>query len=203
MSSAGFQPSFLASANGGAASFRPLFSEQQPADNVDIAVEEEPDDPFARGVEEGQALAALAFDIERQQIQALLASAEALQDEPSEELARLIAETVATLVTQIVETAPIDADWLSAQARKAAGLIGDCDAVRTMCLHPEDIALLDGQIMPLEMRADPDLPRGSIRIDSSAGWVEHGRAQFLVELRTALGVAEDDESDATTGRHKN
>ncbi len=193
MSNAGFQPSFLASANAGAASFRPLFSEGQSAADTESMAPNEPDDPFARGVEEGQALATAAFDVERKQMQTLLANAEALQDEPSEELARLIAETVASLVGQIVETAPIDAEWLSDQAHKAARLIGDCDAVRTMCLHPEDLALLDGQAMPLEMRADPDLPRGSIRIDSSAGWIEHGRAQFLVELRTALGVAEADE----------
>lgn len=200
MSNGGFQPSFLASANEGAASFRPLFSDHQSAPHDDSAVAEEQDDPFARGVEEGQAIAAAAFDVERKQMQALLANAEALQDEPSEELARLIAETVATLVGQIVETAPIETEWLSSQAHKAAELIGDCDAVRTMCLHPKDMALLDGQTMPMEMRADPDLPRGSIRIDSSAGWIEHGRAQFLTELRTALGVAADDEGAVTTGR---
>lgn len=192
MSSAGFQPMFLASAQASNSGFRPLFSAHQTAQSEEIPLEEEVDDPFARGVEEGQALAAVAFDIERQQMRAILASAEALQDEPSEELARLIAETVATLVEQIVETAPIDAEWLSAQARKAASLIGDCDAVRTMCLHPEDMALLNGQAMPLALRADADLPRGSIRIDSSAGWIEHGRAQFLVELRAALGVRQSD-----------
>src|SRR3546814_14963876 len=85
------------------------------------------EDPFARGLAEGMRHVEAAFVAERHRLLALIAATEALQDEPSEELAELIAETVERLVRQIVATAPIDAAWLMEQAETAATMVAACD----------------------------------------------------------------------------
>lgn len=189
----GFAPVALTDAmtrNGG---FRPLsFAPAVP----DVPAEPESpgeidlEDPFALGLAEGQRLAEAAFVAERHQLLALLASAEALQDEPSEELAQLIAATVERLVRQIVATAPIDAEWLQAQVETAAAMIADADKARTLWVHPDDAALLADAPLAMAVESDAAMMRGTVRIETSTGWIEHGRAVYLEELRAALGESE-------------
>ncbi len=170
--------------------FRPLHFGAPPAAAtvpVDAAPTEAADDPFAQGLAEGQRLAEAAFAVEREQLLALVAGAEALQDEPSEELAQLIAETVERLVRQIIGEAPIDAEWLQAQADIAATMVAEADKARTLWVNPADAALLIGAPIALPIEADPAMMRGTVRIETSAGWIEHGRAVYLNELRAALG----------------
>lgn len=187
---AAFAPVALADAMARRSGFRPLsFSggarDTQPghANPADLDL----DDPFARGLAEGQRVAEAAYVAERHQLLALLAGAEALQDEPSEELAQLIARTVERLVHQIVADAPIDAAWLQAQAETAAALVADADKARTLWVHPDDAALLADGPLPLAVESDPAMMRGTVRIETSTGWIEHGRAVYLDELRAALG----------------
>lgn len=189
----GFAPVALADAMARNGGFRPMTfapsayavpAEQDVPDELDL------DDPFARGLAEGQRLAEAAFVPERHQLLALLAGAEALQDEPSEELAQLIAETVERLVRQIVATAPIDAEWLQAQAQTAAAMVADADKARTLWVHPDDAALLADCPLTLALESDPAMMRGTIRLETSSGWIEHGRAVYLDELRTALGTGD-------------
>lgn len=188
-----FTPVALADAMARSSGFRPMSfapsayavpAEQDVPDELDL------DDPFARGLAEGQRLAEAAFIAERHQLLALLAGAEALQDEPSEELAQLIAETVERLVRQIVATAPIDAGWLQAQAQTAADMVADADKARTLWVHPDDAALLADCPLTLALESDPAMMRGTIRLETSTGWIEHGRAVYLDELRTALGTGD-------------
>lgn len=172
--------------------FRPMqFGMPRAAEIVPVErfdAEEAPaDDPFALGLAEGQRLAEAGFAIEREQLLALVAGAEALQDEPSEELAQLIAETVERLVRQIVESAPIDGDWLRAQAETAAAMVAEADKARTLWVNPADAALLMDAPIALPIEADASMARGTVRIETSAGWIEHGRAVYLNELRAALG----------------
>ena len=167
--------------------FRPMHREYAAASDM-ITPSNAIDDPYARGIVDGQELAATAFAEEKLHLRALLNAAENLQAEPSEELAQLIGETVFRLVRQIIENAPVDADWLHEQAQKAADTIADCDTARTAWLHPDDIALIDTATFPLPAMADPAAQRGSIRIDCSAGWVEHGRSNYLDALRIALSL---------------
>lgn len=191
----GFAPVALAAAMARDGGFRPL-SFDPAVRRADIAVdtpaEPEPaDDPFARGLAEGQRLAEAAYVAERHQLLALVAGAEALQDEPSEELAQLIAETVERLVRQIVVEAPIDAEWLKNQAEAAAALVAEADKARTLWVHPHDAALLVDADLRLPVEADASMMRGTVRVESSAGWIEHGRAVYLNELSAALGRTGD------------
>lgn len=186
----GFAPIRLADAMAQHRGFRPLsFAPTvEPAPSApEPAAEQGEDDPFARGLAEGQRMAEAAYTAERHQLLALLASAEALQDEPSEELAQLIAETVERLVRQIVAAAPIDAEWLRAQAETAAAMVADADKARTLWVHPDDAALLAECPLALAVESDPAMMRGTIRLETSTGWIEHGRAVYLDELRAALG----------------
>lgn len=187
---AGFAPVNLAEAMAQRSGFRPLSlvpAGEAPPPVQEPLAEVSEDDPFARGLAEGQRLAEAAFTAERHQLLALLAGAEALQDEPSEELAQLIATTVERLVRQIVEAAPIDADWLRAQAETAAAMVADADKARTLWVHPEDAVLLADCPLALAIESDPAMVRGTVRLETSTGWIEHGRAVYLDELRAALG----------------
>ena len=173
--------------------FRPLqFGQPRsaPLTPVAEAAAEPADDPFSRGLAEGQRLAEAAFAVERQQLLAMVAAAEALQDEPSEELAQLIADTVERLVRQIVASAPIDAEWLQAQAETAAAMVADADKARTLWVHPEDAALLADCPLTLAIESDAAMMRGTVRLETSTGWIEHGRAVYLDELRAALGTGD-------------
>jgi flagellar assembly protein FliH len=164
--------------------FRPMHREYAASANPIVAPKCS-DDPYALGLADGQDLAATAFAEERFHLRALLNAAENLQTEPSEELSQLIGETVFRLVRQIV-----DADWLYAQALKAVDVISECDSARTAWLHPDDITLIDTATFPLPVMADPAAERGSVRIDCSAGWVEHGHSNYLDALRVALSLEE-------------
>lgn len=189
----GFAPVSLSEAMARKSGFRPLsFAPSLVAEQAELEspADIDLDDPFARGLAEGQRIAETAFVAERHQLLALLAGAEALQDEPSEELAQLIAETVERLVRQIVATAPIDAEWLQAQAEAAAAMVADADKARTLWVHPDDAALLADCPLTLAVESDPAMVRGTIRLETSTGWIEHGRAVYLDELRAALGTGE-------------
>lgn len=164
----------------------PLWPET-PAAPVAGPTPEPMDDPFARGLAEGQRIAEAAHQVEREQYLSIITSLQQVQDEPSEELAQLIAETVERLVRQIVITAPIDADWLKQQAEVAASMVAEADKARTLWLNPADAALLYDSDMKLPIEVDAKMMRGTVRIESSAGWIEHGRAVYLDELRAALG----------------
>jgi flagellar assembly protein FliH len=165
--------------------FRPMIS---PVPSID-ALEETPEvDLYALGFAEGQQMAAQAFEIERAALMKLIASANALQSEPSEELAVLIGEAVDRLVSEIIGNAPVDSDWLNLHAKRAADMVAECDSARTMWVHPDDLPLIDSNLISLTLMVDPDAERGSIRIDCSTGWIEHGTALYLDELRTELGL---------------
>ena len=192
MSDQSFAPTPLAQIMARDTGFRPLSFDPVARAREAVAaaepVEIEPgEDPFATGLAEGQRLAEAGFAVERDQLLALVAGAQALQDEPSEELAQMIAETVERLVRQIVADAPIDAEWLKEQAETAAALVAECDKARTLWVHPQDAALLMDCALTLPISADATMVRGTVRIETSGGWIEHGRAVYLNELRAALG----------------
>lgn len=172
--SGAFSPMHIGAAQGG-------FVQDKPVDAAE--------DAFALGYAEGERAARATFDVERDAMAALLAAAQALQPEPSEELAAMIATTVERLVTEIVGQVDIDRSWMLSRIERAVAHIGEADAARTLWLHPHDLALLDGLDFPIDLRADPELERGALRIDCSSGWIEDSRSQHLDALRATLGAA--------------
>jgi flagellar assembly protein FliH len=148
-------------------------------------------DHYGQGFDDGRKAAEEAFSVERAALLSLFEKANALQPEPSEELALLIGETVYRLVTDIVGQVEIDRDCLIRRASAAAGLVAECDNARTLSVNPNDVPLLEGLETTLTISGDPSLSRGDVRIDCSAGWIEHGTSLYLEALRSELGLAED------------
>jgi flagellar assembly protein FliH len=167
---------------------RSMLREEKEQSTESIAVPE--GDLVSEAFERGFKAAEKNFVVERLELQKLIAASAALQPEPSEELAVLIAETVSGLVAKIVGNVAIDRDWLADRARNAAALVSECDNARTIFVHPDDMIHLKGSELPLPIKADRDALRGSIRIDCSSGWIESGTALYLDALRVELGLQE-------------
>jgi flagellar assembly protein FliH len=143
---------------------------------------------FAAGFDEGHGVASLAARADKDALLAIIAKAEALQAEPSDELAALIAETVFGLVEGIVSTVQIDREMLQKRIDAAVAIISDCNSARSIFLHPDDLVHMTGLDLPVALVADADMARGDVRIDCSQGWIEHGTSVFLDRLRSALGI---------------
>ena len=154
------------------------------AGNTDTVVA----DDYQRGYADGVAAAETVYLEERTRLLGLIRAVEALKPEPSEELAKMIAEAVAGLVEQIVGNAPIDKDILVERARACAALVSESDAARTIRTHPDNIMALGDAGLDLEIVGDPQMPVDALRIDCSAGWIESGTSQFLEALRAQLGL---------------
>lgn len=146
-----------------------------------------PDDAFSLGFVQGERSAVEAFAKERVSLLALVAAANALQAEPSEELAAMIATTVERLVTELVGIMPVEKLWLTGRIERAMACIGEADAARTLWLHPDDAVLLADVELALDVQTDATLERGALRIDCSLGWIEDSRSLHLDALRATLG----------------
>ncbi|HET8749856.1 MAG TPA: flagellar biosynthetic protein [Sphingomicrobium sp.] len=170
--------------------FRRLGEDALSARSSAAAPEETPEDSYAQGYGQGSRDAEQRFEAERGRLNALIAACEALQPEPSEELALLIAHSVEALVRITVGETKIDRDKLLTRARGAAALIADANSARTLHLNPDDIALIDSASLPLVVVADPSLAPGTVRVDDSKGWIEDGVAIHLDALREQLGLKE-------------
>jgi flagellar assembly protein FliH len=144
-------------------------------------------DPFSAGMAQGERVATEAFARERAALLRLVAAAQALQPEPLDELAALIATTVEQLVVEIVGMMPVGPDWLAARIDRAMGCLAEADAARTLWLHPDDAALLGDAPLALDVRHDATLEPGALRIDCAHGWIEDGRSIHLDNLRALLG----------------
>lgn len=152
-----------------------------------------PVDEFERGLAEGQAIAAVAFADERRRLQALIAAANALQPVEPESLRTLIYTTVVRLVHEVVGATPVDVEMLQRQVGEAMDFAGAEGNDAVLKLSPDDAALLADAALPLPMVADAHLTHGTLRLETHAGAVQHGRAVQLEALRMQLGLAEDDQ----------
>ena len=141
---------------------------------------------FAEGFDQGRESAEIEFAEQREAIAKLVQSIDLLQPEPTNALALLLAEAVDRLVRQIVGQVEIDGATLMARAEAAAALIGSETEPSCLRLHPEDVPLLDGAYIPVELVGDPNLQRGSLVLETGAGWIEDGPAVRLDRLRAEL-----------------
>jgi flagellar biosynthesis/type III secretory pathway protein FliH len=172
------------------AGFRPWGQSAVEPEAASIAEPEPRESPFDQGYRQGQWDAEQSFGAERARYRELIAACEAIQPEPSEMLALLIAESVETLVRATVGEVALDVDTLLARARCAASMVAEADGERLLCLHPDDLALLDNCDLPLPASADATVRPGSLRVEHPTGWIEDGIAVRLDALREQLGLRE-------------
>ena len=148
---------------------------------------DEADDPYVRGLADGQEMAQAVFTIERKQLHDLLFAANALRPEDNAEIGFMLDTIIRSVVTKIIGDQPIDGAFLTHQIAAATAVLTEADRNRVLCMHPDDLALLSDAELPLPFTADPQLPRGALRIECSDGWVEHGPAFVLERLKQTLG----------------
>ncbi len=141
---------------------------------------------FAQGFEQGRQSAEDQLADERAAIARIAETLPILQPEPTNALALLLAETVDRLVRQIVGSVDMDGALLTARAEAAAALIGAETEPARLRVNPEDIQLLEGARIPVDIVGDPALVRGSIVLETGAGWIEDGPAVRLDRLRAQL-----------------
>lgn len=145
-------------------------------------------DEYSRGLADGQQLAQVAFTEERKQLLALAASAQALEPVEPHAIRCLILETVERLVSDIIGNAPVDRSLLLNQIDHVISIAGDIEDRKILWLNPDDIKLIEHEPIAAELRPDAQLVRGSIRLETDSGWLEHGRLMMLEALRTSFAV---------------
>lgn len=143
-------------------------------------------DLYATGLSDGQQMAEVSFSVERKQLQDLISSADAIRAADNAELTHMLDILVCKIVANVVGSITIDVAFLQRQIDAAVAVLTEADQNRTLRLHPDDLALLVGADLPLKCSADATLARGTLRIECSDGWIEHGPALVLDRLERAL-----------------
>ncbi|WP_242125219.1 flagellar biosynthesis protein [Sphingobium sp. Sx8-8] len=176
--------------------FRSLFTEGHGAQGTavnDAAPQSEEDileqariEAFAMGFDEGCRVTADANAAEAEARNRLAQALELLAPAPSGMLSTMLSATVVRLVEQIVGEVEIDIERLLQRCDTVAAFIEDNDEKGALHLHPEDIALLDGEEIGVRLVGDSAMQRGCVRLETKDGWVEDGPDVRLSRLRSLL-----------------
>lgn len=172
--------------------FRPWFSHSLEPVGVTAPAAAISDEAYADGFAAGRREAELAFSQERIRFRELIAAAECMRAEPTEELSCLIASAVEMLVRQTVGETDVNRDLLVARAKRAAATIGEASAPGVLYVHPEDARLLHGAELSPTIAIDDKLMRGSLRIETACGSVEDGIATHLAALSEQIGLKDSE-----------
>ena len=141
---------------------------------------------FAEGFEQGCRTVDAEVAQEREALAALMESVQALQPQPTDALAALLAATVERLVHQIVGEVPINPILLVKRAEAAAALIGEETQASRLLVNPADLPLFARSRVPVEIAGDPLVERGALRLEWGRGCIEDGPAVRLERLRASL-----------------
>ena len=110
-----------------------------------------------------------------------------LADSEAEALAEKLRETVIALCGAVLDGAGIDPDTLSRRIASALALLRRSTDEKVLRLHPDDLELVADRLpRGLETRADLALERGALRIETAAGGVEDGPAQWREAIAAAV-----------------
>jgi flagellar assembly protein FliH len=109
-------------------------------------------------------------------------------------LGPMLKNQVLDLVTQIVEAhVAADPAFINACVARALSTIKEAHEAARLYLHPDDIATVGDdsthEFHNLTIAADPELPRGSVRLEAGGGEVEDGVRPRLIRLEQALRAA--------------
>ena len=81
----------------------------------------------------------------------------------------------------------LDRNALTARVERAAAMLARADDERVLRLNPADIELVAGSLpIGLELRPDPALERGALRLETANGGVEDGPAHWRRAIAEAL-----------------
>lgn len=162
-----------------------------PEPDASVDLPDERESALAEAYARGMADALLQAEAERDAAEAArskLALAFARLDaEAALALRHRLAEAVATLCEQVIEPARIDRAALAERCAALANQIGEGVAACALHLHPLDIALLDDETrQQWEIRPDPALPRGTLRLEGADGVLADGPEEWRRLIAGAL-----------------
>jgi flagellar assembly protein FliH len=177
--------------------FRNLFADDQgfrgqamhdaaPAMTDEDILEQVRLEAFAQGFDEGCRVIGDGQAAEAEARNRLAEALELLTPAPSGMLSTMLSATVVRLVEQIVGEVEIDVDRLVQRCDTVAAFIEENDEKGALHLHPEDIALLEGEVIGVKLVADDAMHRGCVRLETADGWVEDGPDVRLSRLRALL-----------------
>lgn len=152
-------------------------------------------DPHARAWEEGyaagcaeteQVAAATAAELAdgRSRIELALARLDADQ---TEALRQKLFAAIEVLCEASLAPLRLDRAALTARVERAAAMLARADDERILRLHPADLELVADHLPEgLEVRPDPALERGALRLETANGGVEDGPAHWRRAIAEAL-----------------
>ncbi|WP_253344168.1 FliH/SctL family protein [Sphingobium sp. OAS761] len=149
-------------------------------------LEQERMEAFTQGFDEGCRVTAEAGAAEADARMRLAEALELLVPAPSGMLSTMLSATVVRLVEQIVGEVEIDIERLVQRCDTVAAFIEDNHDKSALHLHPDDIALLEGEAIGVRLVADTSMHRGCVRLETSEGWVEDGPDVRLARLRALM-----------------
>ena len=152
---------------------------------VDL-VEEARMEAFTLGFDEGCRVTAEANAADADARARLAEALELLAPAPSGMLSTMLSATVVRLVEQIVGEVEIDLERLVDRCDTVAAFIESNQDRSALHLHPDDVALLEGETIGVPMVADKSMHRGCVRLETADGWVEDGPDVRLSRLRALM-----------------
>lgn len=144
---------------------------------------------FAKGREQGLAEAAAAESQAAVERRRLGSGLRRMDEEMIEHLGRELTETIAVLCEATLAPLALDRTLLAVRCEKAAALLGAHSAGQVLYLNSEDISQLDNEFAAnWDIKPDPALERGALRIESADGGISDGPAQWRATLAEGLGL---------------
>lgn len=149
-------------------------------------IEQAAQEAFVQGFQEGERVTREAAELDNSMRAELAQAINLLASGGEGTMATMLSQAVIRLVTQIIGEVPIDEQVLQARCEAVAACIDGDDAKAVLEVNPEDLPLLDMEQMGVALAANPDLPRGSVRLATAEGWVEDGPDVRLDRLRALM-----------------
>ena len=179
----GFRSLYTAPAGQLTAAMRGAVVEVEP--EIDL-VEEARMEAFTLGFDEGCRVTAEANSADTDARARLAEALDLLAPAPSGMLSTMLSATVVRLVEQIVGEVEIDLERLIDRCDTVAAFIESNQDRSALHLHPDDVALLEGETIGVPMVADKSMHRGCVRLETADGWVEDGPDVRLSRLRALM-----------------
>jgi flagellar assembly protein FliH len=148
-------------------------------------IEEASREGFLQGFQEGERVAREAAEADNEARILLANAVQHVAQSGEGTLAAMLSQAVLRLVGQIMGEVAIDEAVLKERCAAVAACI-DSDESHVLEVNPEDMHLLEEVATGVTLTANPDLPRGSVRLATADGWVEDGPDIRLARLKALL-----------------
>ncbi len=170
--------------------YNPAAAVDQPTPpQPDAELETEIAKAFTEGRQQGLAEAVQQANKQSSERRKLGSRLRRLDEEMVEQLGRQLSETIVVLCEATLAPLALDRDLLAQRCTKAAQLLGESGSERVLRLSPDDVAALDKEFRESwNISPDPELLRGSLRIEGLEGGISDGPVQWRAALVETLGL---------------